>query len=135
DEALHPRRRSLQRIEKLQQEAAVEIHRARDVADGDDAGLARLAPAEAQIEQLARGGAPQCAAQIDARSRVRGLPAAARTRGQPAGDARRDAFDLFELVGSEGAEILFAERALIAGRADFLRSFAFAAASPRVERR
>src|SRR5882724_7923769 len=117
DEALHPRHRALERVEELQQEAAVQVHRARHVAEGDDARLARLAPAEPQLQRLAGigQGSPDGPAQIDARPPPARLPTAAGAGGEPAGQAPGDALDLLQLLGAEAAEILAGQRGHGAG--------------------
>src|SRR2546430_15803178 len=86
-------------------EPAVEVHRSGDVADGDDARLARLAPAEAQVEQLGQRAA-HGAAQSDAAAPAIRSPPAARPRREAAGDARGDPLDVGELVRAERAEVL-----------------------------
>src|SRR5205823_5419565 len=100
DEVLHPRDRPLQRVEKLQEEAAVQVHRAGNVAEGDDARLARLAPAEAKVERLDQGPTHR-PAQIDPATAMRGRPTPTGPRREAPGDTGGDALDLRELVGAE----------------------------------
>src|SRR5437868_5374582 len=91
-EALHARYRSLQRVEELQQQAAIEVHRPGDVAEGHDPRPPWLAPAEPQLDRLGSGGerTPHGPPQIDPRTALRGGPAAPWARGelarQPFGD-------------------------------------------------
>src|SRR5207248_4677127 len=120
-EAFYSRHRALQRIEELQQKAAVEVHRAGDVAERHDARLARLAAAAAQVDQLAGGGTAQRAAQIHARAARRRLPSPARARREPPCDAPGDALDLLQLAGIEGAEVLLGAAWKVAGTGDFFR--------------
>src|SRR6202011_5447947 len=94
----------------------------RDVAERDDAGLARLASAGGPIKRVAgREGGAQRRSQIDAAAGARRLPAPAGPRGQLARDARSDALDLRPLVGGTGAEVLLRQRGAITRGADLLR--------------
>src|SRR6185503_15774028 len=113
DEALHPRDAALQREEELQEQAAVEIHRAGDVAEGDDPRLARLALAKAEVEQLGHRP-PQGAAQIEAAPARSGLPAPAGPQREPAREPSRDPLHLGKLLGAEGAEVLLRKRGHVA---------------------
>ena len=107
----------LQREEELQEEAAVEIHRARDVAEQDEPHLALLAPPVAQLDDLApRQIRPQRAPQVHAAAPPdRPAPPADPTR-QPAGDLHRQAQDFLELLGAEGREIARGQRLLLGRR-------------------
>ena len=109
----------------MQQKAAVEVHRTGDVADRHDARLARLAAAAAQVDQLAGGGAAQCAPQIHARAARRRLPASAGARREPPCDAPGDALDLLQLAGIEGAEVLLGLASGVAWLASPLSAFAY----------
>ena len=116
----------MQRVEELQEQAAVEVHGPGHVAESDDAGLPRLAAPEAQIERLGPGGerAPHGPAQIDARSAPCRFPAATRPRGEAAGEARRDPLDFLQVARRERGEVLVHQRAAVARAGHFLRLFA-----------
>src|SRR5438270_3846561 len=121
-EALHARYRPLQRIEELQQQTAVEVHRPGNIAKRDDPRPARLAPSEPQLERLGPGGerAPHGSPQIDPRTALRRGPAASGPRCQLSRQALRDPADFIEIARSERGEVLADQRAPVARAGHFL---------------
>ena len=137
-ERLHARERGLQREEELQEKPAVEVHRARDVAQEHQADLLALASPEAQVDELsAREIGAQRAAQVDPPA-ARGRPAApADAPCQSARDAQREAIDLVELVRRERGEVARGHRLELGsgGHADrLLAALPVSRFLPRVER-
>src|SRR5262249_62149813 len=107
DERLDSPEDALQREQELQQEAAVEIHRARDVAEQDQPYLLALALAVAQLDQIAaREVRAQSASEVDAPAPLHRAPAAAHPVREPARDPDRELQELVELIGAEGREVL-----------------------------
>src|SRR5439155_25012348 len=77
----------LQREHELQQEAAVEVHRAGDVAEEQEPHLAPLALSEAQLDEIAAIEVrPERPPQVDAAPPRHGSPATRELAGEAAGD-------------------------------------------------
>src|SRR4030095_14183042 len=116
-ERLHAGEHVLQREEELQQEPAVEIHRARDVAEQHESHLALLAPPVAQLDDLApREIRAQRAPQIHAAAPSHRPAPPADPTGQPACDLHGQPQDLLELLGPEGREVACGQRLLLGAR-------------------
>src|SRR5215470_17220693 len=134
---LHSLEDVLQREEELEQEAAVEVHRARDVAQQDQPHLAALAPAELEIDQVsaAQVGA-QRPSEVDTASPRDGPPAAAEATHQAPSDLHGEPIDLVELVRRERREVTSGEGLLVRdGRnTERLLAFRLFLRSPRLER-
>ena len=107
----------LQGEEELQEEAAVEVHRARDVAQQDQPHLAPLALPVAQLDDLApRQVRPQRAPEVDPPAPPHRPAPPADPPGQPPGDLHGEPQDLVELLGAEGREVARGQRFLLGGR-------------------
>src|SRR5215471_12098972 len=106
-EGLDPTEDVLERVEKLEQEAAVEIHGARDVAEEHQADLAPSPRPAPELDDLAfHEVGPHAAAKIDNAALPRRLAAPADPSGQALGDQHGEPGDLVELLDGEGREIL-----------------------------
>src|SRR5215510_14544258 len=114
---LHSLEDVLKREEELEEEAAVEVHRAGDVTEQDQPHLAALAPAELQIDQVpaAQVGA-QCPPQVDTPSPRDGPPATAETTNQASRNLYGEPIDLVELVRRERREVAPGQRLLVRDR-------------------
>src|SRR6266478_6466665 len=101
----------LEGVEELEQEPAVEVHRARDVAEQHEPDLLLLPPTAPEIDDLpAREVRSECPPEVDKTTALGRPPAAARAAGEPAGDLDREPRDLVELLGREGREVLRRQR-------------------------
>ena len=137
DERLDPAEDVLEGEQELEQETAVEVHRAGDVAEQDEPDLLALPLAVAQLDDLAaREVRPERAAQIDPAPPLHGTPAAAHPVGEPARDLDRQLQQIVELVGTEGREVLV-HQPLGLGRerhAQRVAGFLGLLLAPRIER-
>src|SRR4030095_3095965 len=116
DERLDPAEDALQREQELEQEAAVEVHRARDVAEQDQPDLLALALAEAQVDQIALGEVrAQRSPQVEPAAPLPGPAPAAHAMGQAAGDLHGELEQIVELVGAEGGKVLVHQRLGLGG--------------------
>src|SRR5262249_12976224 len=134
----HARERRLQREQKLHQEATVEVHRARHVAEKHEAHFLALATAIAEVDQLtAREIGAERPAQIDAPAARGRSPATADSPRQPPRDSQRHAVDLVQLIRGERREVARGHRLELRGGRHANRlvaRVALTALLPRVER-
>src|SRR5262249_12849270 len=87
DERLHPAEVVLHRIQKLEEQATVEVHRAGHVAEDDELRLLDLPLTPGEVDQLAaRERKADRATEIDATASPRWLEPPAPTGGEPPGD-------------------------------------------------
>src|SRR5213078_151952 len=108
---------ALQGEQELEEETAVEVHRARDVAEQEQADLLALALAEAEVDQVAlRQVRPERAPQIHAAAPPHRAPPARDPVGEAPRELERQAQDLVELLGAEGREVPPDERFRVRGR-------------------
>src|SRR6059036_1943054 len=116
-EGLDPAEDALQGEQELEQEAAVEIHRARDVTQQHEANLLALALAKTQVDQIALGevGAKR-APEVDAPAPPDRLPPSADPVSEAARDLDGELQELVELVGAEGREVLGDQRLALGGQ-------------------
>src|SRR5436190_12290193 len=116
-ERLDPAEDVLEREEKLEQEAAVQVHRAGYVAEQDEPDLLALPLAVAQLDQVpAREVGPERPPEVDAPAPPHGPSTAREAMREPPRDLDRKPEDLVELVGAEGRKVLADERLAVARR-------------------
>src|SRR5438105_7835393 len=116
-EGLDPAEHVLEGVEKLKQEPAVEIHRARDVAEQHEPDLLLFSPTPPEVDDLpAREVRPECPPEVDKTTALGWPPPAARAAGEPAGDLDREPRDLVELLSREGREVLRRQRVAVGDR-------------------
>src|SRR5207245_5529936 len=102
---------------KLEQQAPVEGHRPRDVAEQDEPDLLALPLAVAQLDQVAaRQVGPERPPEVHAPTPAHGSATARDAAGESPRDLDREPEDLVELVGAEGREVLPDERLALGGR-------------------
>src|SRR3989441_2535899 len=111
---LHSSKDVLEREEELEEETAVEVHRARQVAQKAQPHLPALAPPELEIDQVpaAEVGA-QGPPQVDTPPSGDRPPATAEASGQAPRDLHGEAVDLVELVRRERREVPTAQGFLV----------------------
>src|SRR5207247_753847 len=103
--------------EKLEQEAAVEVHRARDVAEQDEPDLFALPLAIAQLDQVsAREVGPERPPEVHVPAAPHRPTTARDAVGEAPRDLDREPEDLVELVGAKGREVLTDEGLALRGR-------------------
>src|SRR5690242_2261118 len=99
----------LQRVQELQQKAAIEVHRAGHVTERHELRPAKPTLAAGELDRVAAGLERQShrSAKVDtsALPGVRGLPPATLARIQSSRDLSRDTLDLFELARTEAREV------------------------------
>src|SRR2546425_1168287 len=134
---LHSSKDVLEREEELEEETAVEVHRARHVAQQDQPHLPALAPPELEIDQVpaAEVGA-QGPPQVDTPPSGDRPPATAEASGQAPRDLHGEAVDLVELVRRERREVPTAQGFLVGhgGNAERIAALRLFLAAPRLER-
>src|SRR5215470_3496785 len=109
-EGLHAPEDVLEGIEELEEEAAVEVHGTRDVAEEHEPHLAPPPGPASELDELALHEiGPHAAAEVDHATLPRGLPAPADPTGQPLGDQHGEPGHFVELLRGEGREILLHE--------------------------
>src|SRR6266550_2353344 len=134
---LHSFKDILEREEELEEKTAVEVHRARHVAQEHQPHLAPLAPAELQVDEVAAAqvGA-QRPPQVDAPAPGDRPPATAEPPGQSPGNLHGEPIDFVELVRRERREVTPGQGFLVrhGGNAERLVALRLFLASPRLER-
>src|SRR6185503_21334449 len=121
-EGLDPPEDVLQRVEELEQEPAVEVHRARDVAQQDQPDLAPPALPPPQLDDLAlHEVGPDAAPHVDDPAAAGGPLAPADATGQALGDQDGQASYLVEILNRKGRKVLIHEDFLLAHSRDLER--------------
>src|SRR5439155_11698327 len=116
-ERLDPTEDVLDCEEELQQEPAVQIHGARDVAQQHQLRLLALAGAEAQLDEIrAREIRAQRPPQVHAAAPAHRAPPPADPPREAARDLDREPQHLVELIGRERREVLTHEALLVGHR-------------------
>src|SRR5215470_19510066 len=106
-EGLDPAEHVLQRVEELEQEPAVEVHRARDVAEEDQANFAPPALPPPELDDLALHQIrPDAPPQVDDPTPPCRTLAPADATGQPLGDQDREAGYFVQVLKREGRKVL-----------------------------
>src|SRR6185295_17307019 len=100
----------LERVEELEQEPAVEVHRARDVAEQHQADLAAPSLSSPQLDDLAfhQVGA-HAPPHVDDAAPPGGALAPADAPGEALGDQDRQPGDLVEILNRKGGKVLIHE--------------------------
>src|SRR5262245_25201648 len=107
-EGLHSAENVLECVEELEEEAAVEVHGAGDVAEQHQADLTPPPGPAPELDDLALHEiGPHAAAEVDDAAPARGFAAPADPAGQSLGDEHGEPRHLVELLGGEGREVLF----------------------------
>ena len=121
-EGLHPAEDVLERVQELEQEAAVEIHGARDVAEQHQPHLAPPALSSPQLDDLAlHEVGPHAAPHVDDPAPPGRPLAPADAPGQPLGDQDREPGYLVEILNREGRKVLIHEDFSVADTGDLER--------------